>query len=188
MASHLGSIDGNSSTQIWSVRPTTALLLKAALDSLLPTKPPSQYTKSEKLELLEGAIKVIRRIENVDFKGIWIAKEDIAVKAITKGGKNSRLDLICEYYGSRIGIYFAWLKFYRKYLEVPAAAGCALFLFEWYIGDTDSPLIPWFGILMALWSTLLLELWKQHNAELVCKWGALGVEDHDSLEDILKVE
>ncbi|XP_030575747.1 anoctamin-6 [Archocentrus centrarchus] len=48
------------------------------------------------------------------------------------------LDLIREYYGEKIGIYFAWLGFYTRMLTLAAVVGLGCFLYGYYIQDTST--------------------------------------------------
>ncbi len=43
--------------------------------------------------------------------------------------KEQPLWLIRRYFGVKIGLYFAWLGFYTKFLVIPSVVGVAVFLF-----------------------------------------------------------
>ncbi len=38
------------------------------------------------------------------------------------------IDKICDYFGIKIAIYFAWLGFYTRALLIPALLGLAMYL------------------------------------------------------------
>lgn len=147
------------------------LILKLAVDSFLPVKPTCEYTRTEKLSLAQEAIAVIRRVEDIVIRDICVAHDINCITHLLESSGVHQLNSINEYYGSKIAIYFSWLSFYSNYLEVPAAAGTLLFLHQLYSGQVDSPMLPWFGILVSIWSTFLLKFWKRRNKELSFKWG-----------------
>lgn len=39
------------------------------------------------------------------------------------------LNFIANYYGEKMGFYYAWLMFYTSWLMVPAIPGLALFIY-----------------------------------------------------------
>lgn len=56
-------------------------------------------------------------------------RAQLRVKWARRFWKNQPLDLVNAYYGERVGIYFAWLGHYTKWLTLPAAVGMAVFIF-----------------------------------------------------------
>eukprot|EP00457_Paulinella_chromatophora_P002611 gb/GEZN01002616.1/.p1 GENE.gb/GEZN01002616.1/~~gb/GEZN01002616.1/.p1 ORF type:complete len:769 (+),score=148.43 gb/GEZN01002616.1/:55-2361(+) len=82
------------------------------------------------------------------------------------------LDEIRGYYGEQIALYFAFLSFYTKQLWAPAAFGVLLFIWQLINDRVDVKGLSAYAIVMALWSTLVLEGWKRYEAELTLnKWG-----------------
>ena len=49
------------------------------------------------------------------------------------------LDAVRDYYGVKIGLYFAWLGFYTNLLILPSAAGVFTFLYGLYTWEDDIP-------------------------------------------------
>jgi anoctamin-8 len=81
---------------------------------------------------------------------------------------------VCNYFGTEIGIYFAWISHYTTWLLFPALAG----IFVWLHSDNssnrmNSSMIS-YSILIAVWSTLYLEFWKRRNSTVSY---ALDVDD-----------
>ena len=66
--------------------------------------------------------------------------------------------------------------------------GAIFFLHQWYLGTIDTPLLPFFGVMMTVWSTLFTEIWKRKNAELSYAWGVLGIEEREAAKDLVKVK
>ncbi|KAK0174148.1 hypothetical protein PV328_007257 [Microctonus aethiopoides] len=80
------------------------------------------------------------------------------------------LDDICNYFGVKITMYFAWLGHYTTALVVPAAVG----VIYWAVEDVAYVL---FSIFNVIWATAYLETWKRKGAELAYKWGTLDQRD-----------
>ncbi|KAG8186689.1 hypothetical protein JTE90_014763 [Oedothorax gibbosus] len=92
--------------------------------------------------------------------------------------KHQPLNDICDYFGVKIAIYFAWLGHYTKALTLPAFFG----LFVWiccYGRDqaTEDVCFVVFALFNVLWATLYLESWKRNCAELAYRWGTLDIQN-----------
>ncbi|KAG8229744.1 hypothetical protein J437_LFUL007919 [Ladona fulva] len=88
------------------------------------------------------------------------------------------LDSICDYFGVKIAMYFAWLGHYTTALIVPAVVG-----FVFWVGfcgadqaleDVGFVLFSFFNV---LWASIYLEAWKRYSAELAYRWGTLDQRD-----------
>lgn len=81
------------------------------------------------------------------------------------------LNFIANYYGEKMAFYFAWLCFMTSWLMIPAVPGFCLFLYQIYIMydqsekdeklSIDTPYSCLYCLVMAVWSTLLIEVWKR---------------------------
>uniref|UniRef100_T1J6A9 Anoctamin n=1 Tax=Strigamia maritima TaxID=126957 RepID=T1J6A9_STRMM len=86
--------------------------------------------------------------------------------------KTQPLDAVCEYFGVKIAIYFAWLGHYTSALIIPAAFGFFLWIiFHGRNQVIDDACFVLFAFLNVLWSTLYLKSWKRYCAELTYRWG-----------------
>lgn len=56
-------------------------------------------------------------------------RAQLRVKWARRFWRSQPLDLVNAYYGERIGVYFAWLGHYTKWLTLPAVVGMAVFVF-----------------------------------------------------------
>uniref|UniRef100_A0A183C1D0 Anoctamin n=1 Tax=Globodera pallida TaxID=36090 RepID=A0A183C1D0_GLOPA len=116
--------------------------------------------------------------------------------------KYQPLDLIQNYFGTKIGFYFAWLGYYTRCLwpisllgilfmlygvitvskdaprHVPVNATC-LYTRITYVIDNWSTII--FAAIMSIWITLFLEGWKRYHAELAYKWNVQGFEPEEEM-------
>ncbi|KAE9536690.1 hypothetical protein AGLY_007092 [Aphis glycines] len=85
------------------------------------------------------------------------------------------LDKVCDYFGVKIAMYFAWIGHYTGSLIYPAIAystfwfGFGRQLDQWTEG-------VWFVVLAfmnVIWLTVYLETWKRYCAELAYRWATL---------------
>jgi len=94
------------------------------------------------------------------------------------------LDLISQYYGIKIGYYFAWLGHYTIALFIPAVVGCLFWFFfhgrSEFLEDLGSVLFAFFNV---IWATLYLESWKRRSAELSFKWDTHDLQRDELLAD-----
>lgn len=88
------------------------------------------------------------------------------------------LDDITEYFGVKIGMYFAWLGHYTTALSIPAVVG---FLFWLCCNGKHQTLedvgYVLFSIFNVIWVTTYLQAWKRYSAELAFRWGTLDQRD-----------
>nr|KAJ3413984.1 Anoctamin-7 [Polyrhizophydium stewartii] len=101
-----------------------------------------------------------------------------------------------EYYGERVGFYFAWLGYYTIWCQSAAIIGLVAFAYGLYRGlsissaDTHSPdgldtasewhirgilmmdneAAPIYAFLMSVWAVLLLEFWKRQTESVAFLW------------------
>ncbi|XP_056460170.1 anoctamin-8-like [Gadus chalcogrammus] len=82
-------------------------------------------------------------------------------------------DDICDYFGVKVAMYFAWLGFYTTSMLYPAVIGFVL----WMLTESDQTSRDICSVVFALfnvvWATLFLERWKRRGSELAYKWGTL---------------
>nr|XP_020471826.1 anoctamin-8-like isoform X2 [Monopterus albus] len=92
------------------------------------------------------------------------------------------LDDICDYFGVKIAMYFAWLGFYTNSMLYPAVIGFLL----WILAEDDQTsqdiCCVVFALFNVVWATLFLERWKRREAELAYRWGTLDTPT-ESLEE-----
>ncbi|NWX78009.1 ANO8 protein, partial [Alca torda] len=82
-------------------------------------------------------------------------------------------DEICDYFGVKIAMYFAWLGFYTSAMVYPAVFGSILYTFTESDQTSQDICCVVFAIFNVIWSTLFLEEWKRRGAEFAYKWGTL---------------
>ncbi|XP_030921036.1 anoctamin-8 [Geospiza fortis] len=92
------------------------------------------------------------------------------------------LDDICDYFGVKIAMYFAWLGFYTSAMVYPAVFGSILYSFTDSDQTSQDISCVVFAIFNVIWATLFLEEWKRRGAEFAYKWGTLDTPA-ESLEE-----
>ncbi|CAM9174547.1 unnamed protein product, partial [Ectocarpus fasciculatus] len=92
---------------------------------------------------------------------------------------NQPYEDIKDYFGEKMGLYFAFMTHYTMWLTVPAIVGFAFQLVVWSSGNYSHPVLPFFCVLISLWSVLMLEAWKRNEKILSLKWGTAGFENDE---------
>ncbi|XP_046581534.1 anoctamin-8-like [Haliotis rubra] len=83
---------------------------------------------------------------------------------------------ICEYFGVKIALYFAYLGHYTASLCFPTLLGMVF----WFIQDSqeiEDICFVTYALFNVIWATLYLEHWKRTSSELAYKWGTLEKKD-----------
>ena len=161
--------------------------MKLAIELNLQVKLFHDYSTLEKLKLTSASIAIIDRAKVLDVEEVWISHDKAMLSEIDNSKGDAQLENIKEYYGSKIAMYFGWLDFFTHILGVPSIAGILLFMHQIYLQNVDSAWIPFFCVLISLWSTYFLEFWKRRGSELSFMWKVFGVEDIDAENDLAQV-
>ncbi|KAF9142520.1 Anoctamin-5, partial [Linnemannia schmuckeri] len=118
-------------------------------------------------------------------------RAQLRVKWARRFWRNQPLDLVNAYYGERIGVYFAWLGHYTKWLTLPAVVGMAVFVFgvinaarlnkldatpNALFAIFDNVLTMPFALFMSMWSTVYIEFWKRANQYYAFRWNMIDYE------------
>ena len=88
------------------------------------------------------------------------------------------LDKICNYFGVKLGLYFAWLGFYTRSLALPAMLGLVFWLNLNQNETHDAIFFLVLCLFNLVWSICFTDLWKQKCAEFSYKWGTLDLEEN----------
>ncbi|XP_065059124.1 anoctamin-7-like [Rhopilema esculentum] len=98
---------------------------------------------------------------------------------------------IRNYFGEKIALYFAWLGVLITSLWIPTFLGLVIFIYgiilsivkneasTWSRVAFDNDLTPGFALIICLWGTVFLEVWKRKNAELAYKWDVDSFEQQE---------
>ena len=115
----------------------------------------------------------LRRLER-----IWVWKKDLHP---LPGGQSLPLIEIRDYFGEKIGLYFAWLEHYTKSLVWPAFGGLIFFICTKAVNDIRArdAMLVLFGCFVSVWGTFMTEGWKRRNATINLWWGTFEFETHE---------
>lgn len=90
-------------------------------------------------------------------------------------------DACRDYFGEKIGLYFAWLGHYTSWLLFAGITGFLAWIgVAVYGNDPNAPDIPFFAVYISIWSTLLLEFWKRKERRYQMMWGTESFETDES--------
>ncbi|CAM9365447.1 unnamed protein product [Phaeothamnion confervicola] len=153
------------------------LLAKLALEEDIPRRAPDEYTIPERAQMAKAAIRILQR-SGLVFSEALLLHDPYALKAV---GASMHPDAIACYFGSGIGLYFAWLRHYTNALAFPAAAGVVLYVSQLMSG-VDTVFVPAFCIFVSLWCTVYLTSWHRREAATAFGWQVLDVEDEEERE------
>ena len=93
---------------------------------------------------------------------------------------NQNTDVAKDYFGERIGLYFAWLGHYTSWLILASIAGIVAWSFvQAGNNDPNNFLMPYFAGFMAIWGTVFLEYWKRTEVRLAMEWGMDDFKDEE---------
>ncbi|GAB6032991.1 hypothetical protein CHUAL_012183 [Chamberlinius hualienensis] len=92
------------------------------------------------------------------------------------------LDQICDYFGVKISMYFAWIGHYTTALAIPAIFGVILWICCYGNQSREDVGFVMFAFFNVIWTTVYLESWKRRQAELAYRWGTLD-QTHELLAE-----
>jgi hypothetical protein len=148
------------------------------------------YTPMHRLVLLNAAIDVI--MESCTFlegREAWIAHDKRQYDAFhSEKEVLKRISGINDYFGPQIALYFGWLNHYTSLLIYPSIFGVLTFVHQMYFEAIDSSFMPFYGIFIAIWTTVFLELSKRNCSSLAFQFNVLGAEDDEAVQDLSKVK
>ncbi|OQR85403.1 anoctamin-like protein [Achlya hypogyna] len=119
-----------------------------------------------------------------------------ALTSMTYWTWNTPVHAVKNYFGCKIGLYFAYLVYYSNWLLVAGIVGFLVFLVEasaktqllQLSANVTSTInlvqvytVPIFGAFIVLWATLFLESWKRKSATYALEWGTTDIEQVEQL-------
>ncbi|CAG2102368.1 unnamed protein product, partial [Medioppia subpectinata] len=81
------------------------------------------------------------------------------------------LDTICQYFGHKIAIYFAFLGFYTFALIFPAILGIFITFYA-HSSPYGEVYVLSFAVLNIVWSTIFLQKWRHNSQQLIHGWNS----------------
>jgi anoctamin-10/anoctamin-7 len=68
------------------------------------------------------------------------------------------LNLVKEYFGEKVTLYFCFLDHYTQFLSIPAFIGIPLQIAVFATGDYSAPFLPPYSFFLAIWAVFMLEV------------------------------
>eukprot|EP00301_Raphidiophrys_heterophryoidea_P003908 c11743_g1_i5.p1 GENE.c11743_g1_i5~~c11743_g1_i5.p1 ORF type:complete len:739 (+),score=209.09 c11743_g1_i5:120-2336(+) len=91
------------------------------------------------------------------------------------------LDLVRDYLGESIAMYFAFLGFYTLCLIPLSIVGLVAQVFQLMSHDLDHVTVPIYCVFLAFWSTVWIEYWKQVQSSWAFRWDTLHFEEEEHI-------
>lgn len=87
----------------------------------------------------------------------------------------SELSTIKNYFGEKVGFYYAYMSYYTAWLIIPATVGLALTIYQFQGNNVDTIFSSLYALLVCIWVTIFIERWKRKSAEICLKWGVSDI-------------
>jgi hypothetical protein len=88
-------------------------------------------------------------------------------------------EMIRDYFGEKITMYYIWLAHYMDWLLLASLIGIIVQVVVELESTPDASIVPYYGIVMCVWSTLYIESWKRRNSKVSMKWGMTDFESRE---------
>ena len=99
-------------------------------------------------------------------------------KAMTKP---QPLEIVREYFGERIGLFYTWYGYYCTMLWIPGLTGAAMTITQILsfieTGSMENPYVLVYAIVMSLWANAFCALWRQLENTRQYEWDTLDFEN-----------
>lgn len=157
-----------------NLKKTRNLFNSLVHSQLIVDKPPSE----DFLKLNELFMDLADEAENTDFNSDGSCFEKETLFEIRRPWYIS-IETIRNYFGEKIAIYFSFLSFYT--LEIGPMAFLGLFAQIFLYLDIQSDAIKLsFSILIIIWSTIFIEMWKRRQYMFAVKYGQLDFQEEEA--------
>jgi len=91
---------------------------------------------------------------------------------------SAMIDDVHSYFGSKIALYFLWMRHYSFWLVAPALFGGTISFINHFVLHEDtteeSLLTPFFSLFIIVWGAFFMQFWKRSCASKCCLWGIVG--------------
>lgn len=129
-------------------------------------------------------IDVYRLIKNSSVLGFFALHDAVELRELEQAWLRffqfpwrQNVDAVRNYFGEKVALQFVFLGHYTTWLISASFLG---FIAWCNVADTgndpSAPIIPYFAVSIAIWSTLVLEYWKRKEKTKAMKWGMVGFE------------
>mmetsp|Transcript_45788 Transcript_45788/g.110217 ORF Transcript_45788/g.110217 Transcript_45788/m.110217 type:complete len:693 (+) Transcript_45788:62-2140(+) len=102
--------------------------------------------------------------------------------------KPQPLEMVREYFGEQIALFYTWYGFYNTMLWIPALCGLVLFCSQMYTyssmsGSLENPFILVYGIVLSLWASCFCQLWMALENTRKHEWDTLDFENDEKVRE-----
>lgn len=170
------------------------------MDNGLYAVPPgedSPFVKSVRLKLIMAMLRAPKRAGGCDleiskllYKGEILALYPLHERNITKqlarkcySWCNMPWDApthdLKEYFGEKIALYTVFIGHYSVFLIIPSIVGLIFQLIVWGTGNFSHPVLPFYSLLITVWSIVMIEYWKRQEATTAMHWGMTNFEKQE---------
>jgi len=91
-----------------------------------------------------------------------------------------------QYFGEKIALYNVFIGHYSYWLMIPALIGLVFQLVVWGTGNFSHPVLPFYSLVICVWSILMLEYWKRQEATTAMHWGMSEFEQEEPVRPEFK--
>jgi anoctamin-10/anoctamin-7 len=91
-----------------------------------------------------------------------------------------------QYFGEKIALYNVFIGHYSRWLLIPGLIGLVFQLVVWGTLNFSSPVLPFFSLIVCVWSILMLEYWKRQEAFTAMQWGMTEFEEEEPVRPEFK--
>lgn len=84
-----------------------------------------------------------------------------------------------EYYGEKVALYNVFIGHYSLWIFTPSIIGVAFQLVVWATVDFSHPVLPFYSLVITVWSIYMLEYWKRQEATTALMWGMSDFEKEE---------
>lgn len=180
------------------------LFMKILIENNFPLKTQGASSTYHVSRVYAMSLAIIERMK-LTSQFCFVIHDADALSEMRKGD-GIKLNLVNDYFGSSVALYFGWLQFYSNYLYIPAITGILLFCHQYFTGQvmymhfagvatysltsfshqTDSMWVPLFMVLLTVWGELFLAMWERRNSELTFAWGVMGQDELHISKELAK--
>lgn len=150
------------------VRDSIRLLL-SILDGKVHENPPGCGLDIQSFELNKVLLGHFPLHNYEELRKIEVEMLQVAIHW-NEGRVHGPLNRIRDYFGERIGLYFAYLQFYTQQLLAPALIGAAAFVVSVVFQTQEGLVNPYFAVYTAVWSLVFMKRWQQRQSTIAMKW------------------
>jgi hypothetical protein len=77
---------------------------------------------------------------------------------------------IRSYFGDKVGVYYAWIYHYTRFLTIPSILGLIVITMNLYFADYSKYVLTLYAIAVVIWAQLFSIYWKRKCSEISIEW------------------